>query len=264
MGTTDNFDINLLQTTQIHIATLSFCITCKNRLWQIRETLPKNLMDNIQNKDKIEFILVDFASDDGLQQWVLDNFVKEIEEGYLKYFFTKQLPYWHVSIAKNTSHILAKNNILVNLDCDNYTGYNGGLFVIENMLKYGINNTVIHQFNNNYGSGSYGRIALTKYNFMEIGGYDESFEPMVHEDTDLLKRLFVNGMKYIHLIDNEYNKSIPNKRADSMTNVNSDLTWEEMKEKNFQKSFKNITSGKIKANTEKGYIGITDNIYRLQ
>ena len=64
---------------------LSFCIACKNRLYQIKQTLPQNLEDNRKAKDFVEFILVDFGSDDGLQEWIAENFVNEIEEGYLKY-----------------------------------------------------------------------------------------------------------------------------------------------------------------------------------
>jgi len=43
------------------------------------------LEDNRKAKDFVEFILVDFGSDDGLQEWIAENFVNEIEEGYLKY-----------------------------------------------------------------------------------------------------------------------------------------------------------------------------------
>lgn len=43
---------------------LSFCITCKNRLAQIKQTLRQNLEDNRYGRDKIEFVLVDFGSTD--------------------------------------------------------------------------------------------------------------------------------------------------------------------------------------------------------
>lgn len=114
----------------------SFCITCKNRFHQISKTLRRNLDDNRLFKGLIEFILVDFGSTDGLYSWITNNFKHKMEEGYLKYYYTDELPYWHCSIAKNTSHLLAKNKILVNLDCDNYTGYNGGRFVIRQWLKH--------------------------------------------------------------------------------------------------------------------------------
>ena len=49
----------------MNIPKLSFCITCMNRLNQIKETLPQNLRDNILFNEKIEFIVVDGASTDG-------------------------------------------------------------------------------------------------------------------------------------------------------------------------------------------------------
>ena len=110
----------------MNIPKLSFCITCMNRLNQIKETLPQNLRDNILFNEKIEFIVVDFATP-GLQQWIKSEFEEELRSGYLKYYYTEELRYWHASIAKNTAHLLANNDILVNLDCDNYTGYNGCL-----------------------------------------------------------------------------------------------------------------------------------------
>jgi hypothetical protein len=105
--------------------TLSFCITCKNRLHQIMQTLLQNISDNYLHHNLIEFILVDFATP-GLWQWVKSKFHRELASGYLKYYYTEELHYWHASIAKNTAHLLAKNDILVNLDCDNYIGHNEG------------------------------------------------------------------------------------------------------------------------------------------
>jgi len=165
----------------MEVPTLSFCITCKNRFHQISKTLQKNLDDNRMFKELVEFVLVDFGSTDGLQKWIIDNFQNELKENYLKYYYTDELPFWHCSIAKNTSHLLAKNEILVNLDCDNYTGYNGGRFLIRHILKHQ-EKIVIHQFDENLWSGTFGRITVNRNSFREVGGYDESFEPVSMQD----------------------------------------------------------------------------------
>jgi hypothetical protein len=65
----------------ITIPTLSFCITCKNRFYQIIQTLKKNLEDNRLHSDWIEFILIDFGSTDGLHDWVMNNFMEDIKTG---------------------------------------------------------------------------------------------------------------------------------------------------------------------------------------
>ena len=49
------------------------CITCMNRIHQIKQTLKKNLNYNINSKHKIEFIIVDFGSSDGLKEYVLES-----------------------------------------------------------------------------------------------------------------------------------------------------------------------------------------------
>jgi glycosyltransferase involved in cell wall biosynthesis len=244
--------------------TLSFCITCKNRLYQIKQTLPQNLEDNRISKDIVEFVLVDFGSTDGLQEWIADNFVNEIEEGYLKYYYTEELSSWHTSIAKNTSHMLAQNAIVVNLDCDNFTGKEGGVFVIEKMIKYGWDKIILHQFGNEYGDGTHGRIAISKANFIKLGGYDESFEPAGYQDNDMLIRAQLMRLNYIHLPDVKYTRAIPNSHEVGVVNTLSDLSWEEMDERNYHSSLKNITAGKLKANDEKKYIGIVDNIYTFE
>lgn len=240
--------------------TLSFCITCKNRLSQIKETLPRNIADNKHDKDKVEFVLVDFGSEDGLPEWIFKNFKLEIQEGFLKYYYTDELPYWHASIAKNTAHRLASHDIVVNLDCDNFTGFKGAKFLLDKFEKYGPYRTY-HQFSNDFGDGTFGRIALTKKNFLSLGGYDERFEPMGHQDADLLLRAAISGFTLVYLVDSRYNRAIPNSKEDGVRYVDSTLTWGEMQQKNFHLSYENITHGKITANTEKGYIGIVDNIF---
>lgn len=238
---------------------LSFCITCKNRFHQIKQTLPKNLKDNYEHRDLIEFVLVDFGSTDGLQEWVISRFASEIESGYLKYYYTEELKNWHACIAKNTSHILANHEILVNLDCDNYTGKNGGVFVLENMFRYGYDHTVLHQFSNVYGDGSYGRIALTKENFFRVGGYDESLGPMGYQDTNLILRLILAQLNYIHIGNRRYNLAIPNVKGEGV--LDRSQSWMQMNYENYKISTSNILSGRLKANGEQTHIGIIDNVF---
>jgi len=180
---------------------------------------------------------------------------------HLKYYYTEELHSWHASIAQNTSHILANNDIVVNLDCDNFTGKNGGLFVIENMIKYGCDKTVLHQFNNEYDDGSYGgRITLSKSNFLKLGGYDENFDPEGYHDKDLLLRAQQMGLSTIDLTDKIYCNTILIPDEKTMDNPSQ----KEMYERNYQSSVKNITSGKLKANIDKDHIGIIDNIYTFE
>lgn len=240
---------------------LSFCITCKNRLYQISKTLPVNLYHNLSNNDDIEFVLFDFGSNDGLQKWIISNFKDELTNGYLSYFYTDCLSVWHASKAKNTAHYYSRGEILVNLDCDNYTGKDGGLFVLKNFDRYG-NSLLLHQFSGIYPDGSFGRIGMKRGFFIKVGGYDESFLPMGYQDVDILKRLYLLGLNYELINDPKYNRAIPNTKNESMRSVNSRLTYKQMNRLNYHTSNFNINNGRIIL--DHSAIGIRENIYKYQ
>lgn len=244
----------------INIPSLSFCITCKNRFHQIKYTLPKNLEDNRMFAHLIEFVLIDFDGTDGLREWIGSEFMDDIKSGYLKYYYTDELMHWHASIAKNTSHLYANNDILMNLDCDNYTGNNGGKYVIQIFNNYE-DDIILHLFSGNLSDGSYGRIGMKKNYFEQISGYDESFEPMGYQDVDLINRLKRIGLSYVNSKDSTYNRAIPNAKADSIMNTKSNLTWEEMNIRNLRKSKSDISEGHLIVNN--GVYGIRENVYDI-
>ncbi len=134
-------------------------------------------------------------------RWIYENSLT-ISDQIFNVYYTEEIVDWHASIAKNTTHLLASNEIITNLDCDNYTGVNGGKFVIDKMTECGVHKTLLHQFSNDKDDGSYGRISFSRRNFLYIGGYDESFEPMGYQDVDLIIRLLASGLKYMQICDN--------------------------------------------------------------
>jgi len=237
---------------------LSFCITCKNRLHQIRQTLRKNLDDNELHQDFIEFVLVDFDSNDGLCEWIVENFRSELSSGYLKYYYTNKLSLWHASIAKNTAHFCAIGDILVNLDCDNFTGTWGGIYIL-NAFARNSDHCIVHQFSGNIGDGSYGRIAMKRRYFDRIGGYDESFEPMGYQDHDLIERLLKIGLKYVLCSDPLYNQAIFNTKEESIAHTGSPKNYTQMLETNYNQSILNIAEGYIIAN--KGKFGVRESLF---
>lgn len=168
--------------------TVSFCIPCKNRLSYIKETLPLNLNHNRKDQSGVEFVLVDFASEDGLSDWVTKNFRSELESGYLKFLYTRAMPNFHMSVAKNTAHAFAKGQILTSLDADNFTGPRGGRFVYRTLKKWDFN-AVLHQFSGTWRDGTSGRTSYSSENFRGIGGYNEQLEPFGHEELDLIGRM---------------------------------------------------------------------------
>jgi glycosyltransferase involved in cell wall biosynthesis len=96
---------------------ISFCVTCRNRLWQLQETLESNL--SVLGKNH-EIVLVDFGSSDGLSSWVWAGFEDDIRNGRLTFFEVLSEVSWSSPKAKNLAHRLAKGNYLFNLDADNF------------------------------------------------------------------------------------------------------------------------------------------------
>ena len=137
---------------------LSFCITHKDRFEYLQETLFQNLKDNEEDQLDIEFILMDFHESDEVMHWIKETFPKEIGQGYLKYFRAK-MQGWSAPLAKNTAHYVASGTILTNLDCDNFTGREGGRFVLEQYYKEE-SNLMLWQFRRVRRDGSYGRMSF--------------------------------------------------------------------------------------------------------
>ena len=246
---------------------LTFAIALMNRFHQIENTLLKNLKDNYVDKNDIEFVIVDINSKDEFREWIKTNndLKKYIECGYLKYYETETLNEWHASIGKNSSIHQAVGTIVVTLDCDNFTGYRGGKFVIEQFEKNDYN-CVVHQFDWNPQNGNFGRIALTKRKFNELGGYDQSFLPMGYQDWDLIKRAEATGCVYVNPTNSEYNRAIINEGGKELSMANQTdehkkMGWTEMNRLNKLKCHINLYQNKILAND--GYYGIRSNVRRI-
>jgi predicted glycosyltransferase involved in capsule biosynthesis len=213
---------------------LTFCITIKNRKYQLEQTLLQNLLDS--NNKNTEFILIDFGSTDGLKEYIYNNFKEYLESKKLKYYYTDKLKYWHASIAKNTTHKYANGKYIVNLDCDN--------ILIELFKKN--DNIIISQGDTIFGSGNSGRISLLKENFIKLGGYNEYFYPMGYQDSDLLQRAIKYGLKLIKL--NKNNLAIKNSKIESIKNTGTNINYYKMNQLNTLISKLNIENNDLIAN----------------
>jgi len=191
---------------------VSFCVTCCNRLWQLKQTLQHNL-DNLP--DEFEITLVDYRSPDGLSEWVWDNFKTYIEHHKLNFFEVKNDISWNVSKAKNLAHRISNGQYLFNLDADNFISAED----IALILKSHRLNFPLHQWSGVWSDGSYGRIGLPKALFYKLGGYDESMMPMGGQDTDLIERM--NRLRVaISKLPPPKMKAIENTIEDKVSQVN--------------------------------------------
>jgi len=145
--------------------TVSFCPTCRNRLWQLRQTLPANLTA-LSRQPSTELVLVDYGSSDELVEWVWHNFQSPIDAGLLQFFQLEKRPPWNCARAKNLAHRLASGRYLFNLDADNFIQQRD----LEQINPAAVAGKVIHQWSGDWHDGSLGRIGLPRELFYTLWG----------------------------------------------------------------------------------------------
>src|SRR5690349_9158200 len=99
---------------------ISFCIVCMNRLHQLEETLLQNIKDN-EGYDNLEFVVLNYNSQDGMDEWVREHLSDYISIGKVNYYKTSEPTIFSHSHSKNLMFKLAKGDIVCNVNADNYT-----------------------------------------------------------------------------------------------------------------------------------------------
>lgn len=170
-----------------------FCTTCKGRTQHIEQTLPRNIADNV-NYENCKFVILDYNSNDGLVQLLKDKYQKYIDNGkVIVYHYTEDHPF-QMAHAKNMVHrlgILEGADILVNMDADNFTGAGFASFLAAEMIEKNFfmwSKMILHG-EERLPRGISGRIAVTKAQFLNVGGYDEKYDTWSPDDKDFNARL---------------------------------------------------------------------------
>jgi cellulose synthase/poly-beta-1,6-N-acetylglucosamine synthase-like glycosyltransferase len=152
---------------------ISFCTVSMNRLDHLKMTFIKNVYDNLDYRN-IEFVLLNYNSNDDMDAWVRDNLSDLIEKGIVQYYHTEEPNFFHRSHSRNMAFKLAEGDIICNVDADNFIGK-------------GFADYINLHFNNKKDifiappKGSHlttirnvqGRICLKKEDFYKIKGFDE-------------------------------------------------------------------------------------------
>ncbi|SEM79430.1 Glycosyltransferase like family 2 [Mucilaginibacter gossypiicola] len=166
-----------------------------NRLHHLKQTLPLNLMDSFGYPDT-EFVLLDYNSSDGLEQYVLSELSVYINNNKLIYFRTESPHYFNRSHSRNLAFRLASGDIICNIDADNFTGKGLANYINQ------VFNKEKNIFLTNIKSGALidsqkdilGKVCLRKEDFIKVCGYDESMVNYGFEDFDLVNRLELSGL----------------------------------------------------------------------
>ena len=192
---------------------IAFCITCMNRLHHLQQTLEKNIRDNYL-PNEVEFVLLDYNSQDGLDEWIRQNMQQYIDIGILIYYKTLEPVYYFRSHSRNMAFRLANAEILCNLDADNFLGNGFASFMIEEFSKQ---NSIFYTSDDS-SHDIFGRICVKQNDFLSIKGYNESLQGYGYEDVDLFDRLIKNGLKRKYFLNPEFYRSVLHSKAERVSN----------------------------------------------
>ena len=105
------------------------------------------------------------CDDKATLEWVLQNCQPAIWAGLLHVYTTNgQMQYWHASVGKNTAHMCATEDILVNLDGENLIGQD---FPIDIERRFQQGKKFLQY---QYREGTCGRIVWYRKDFRALRG----------------------------------------------------------------------------------------------
>lgn len=178
-----------LQETNLCAMKMSFCITCMNRLEHLQATLERNILDNLL-EGEVEFVLLDYHSTDGLPEWVRQHMGGYISRGLLNYYRTEKPQHYLRSHSRNMAFRLAQGDILCNLDADNFLGKGFARFMLDAFDR----EKGIFYTSSLASRDVFGRVCLTKADYLAVHGCDEALVGYGMEDVDLFNRLLKLGL----------------------------------------------------------------------
>lgn len=188
-----------------------------NRLHHLKLTLPQNIKDNI-DYENIEFVVLNYNSADGLDQWIKSEMKDYLDNGILKYYYSKEPENFHMSHSKNAVAKLSTGDIVCNIDADNFTGTGFAEYINSIFIN---NKNIYIGADTNAPQDCLGRIAAETKDFFTVEGYDEKMNGYGFDDFDLCNRLkllgrtsyFIKESKFLQALshsdqertENEYN-----------------------------------------------------------
>lgn len=221
---------------------VSFFTTCKNRLEHLKQTLPQNI-ENHKDDANVEFVLLDYSSDDGLGDWIKSTMTAHIASGRLVYFRANGYANFQMSHSKNCAARLSRGAVVCNMDSDHQTGKNFAGW-LRRAVKDGRWAGTEH-FTDDFG----GRQAFRRSDFYKLGGFDEQMIGWGSDDYDIARRAKILGLKCVE-IPAIYKYSLPHSndlRGRFMENKNRDETNRinlERCQKNHEAGISRVTAGR--------------------
>lgn len=164
---------------------ISYCIPCKNRTYDLKESLP-TVFASAALSPPIEVVILNYGSTDDL-----DDYVKSLvpPEGVtLTYKVYDKNPFFHMAHARNLVLLAASGEYIINAQAD--------LLMTPRYFSE------IRRLLTETGAvwmrppERSGVLVVKKQEFIDSGGVDERFEFYGPEDKDLANRLKRRGGKF--------------------------------------------------------------------
>ena len=169
---------------------ITYCTTCKGRLWQLKQTLPINILST---SDTVDIVLLDYQSEDGLEEYIKSEYNEYLKDGRLKYFkLVTTIDGFDMAYAKHIAHMLAEGELLFNLDADNFIGS-----TIDEMRDLPRDKILIPKIINGTATARCGRVGISRLNYLRVGGYDIEMLGMQNDDGDLVHRCWIGGLRFV-------------------------------------------------------------------
>ncbi|WP_256007258.1 glycosyltransferase [Pedobacter deserti] len=172
---------------------ISFCTTCMNRASHVERTLLQNILHN-EDYEPLEFVVLDYNSNDGLEALISSTFSHHITRGRLKYYRTTDPTRYSMPHSRNAAFKLATGEVICNIDADNFTGAGFAEYINERFQKNGSIFLTTQSGESKIKNDVLGRVCVKKSDFMAINGYDERMIYYGFEDYDLTNRLQLYGL----------------------------------------------------------------------
>jgi glycosyltransferase involved in cell wall biosynthesis len=161
------------------------------RLYDLKLTLPRNIADNAMYPN-VEYVIVDYNSNDGLAEWIRLNYMHMIKSGTMVHVRTTEPKFFSMTHSRNIGFLCASGDIVNNVDADNYT--KSGFAAKLNEMANGRTSHVVFVKSKRLLRG---RIGFFRYDFVnELGGYDEDIKGYGADDRDIYDRAGRLGYSY--------------------------------------------------------------------
>ena len=166
---------------------ISYCIPVMNRLSDLHGTLLQNLKANLEYRDQVEFLVIEFGETDEVRDWITGEpaFAEALSDGYLRILSDRDtLDTWHFGKAKNAFRPHLAGRTYSSLDADNFVVADETKWLLEVVNRYPAG-FVAHHFSGTWGDGTSGRVSMPA-SLYRACGYDPRLLPRQWDENDLI------------------------------------------------------------------------------